>query len=481
MNVVNSFSELFFPKEGSHLLTGQNLEPSEIKEVHLQGILSHLKFCARFPSRAGEKYETLKENFPDIIHNPHVNTQQFLEYVRLLYPELDKKGDWHDGLDFMGAATAASRTDTELLECYLWLSLFSGYVTNYEQAMNSARQAINLAQELKDDRSLTVAMKYLARIHRAKGSYEKAIEYYDEVINIAEQRHDGEEIAHAYGSKGLTYWHLKEYESALHALQTSQDIFIRLGNEKRTGHTFNNMGLVLTELGLYDKALLHFERAVEIATRLGDKKELALTEGNIGMVYCFLRNHDTALAYLRRTMKTMDDLQHKYRLAKAKLQIAIVYWNKSQDTGDREIALQYAKEGYEIGLRHDIIHFQIIGASYQAIILNGLNRIAQAKSLSEHAVALLKKVRILDGLEEEIYFNHYLILRDGESAEANVYLKRSYEELQTKLGKLSDATFKKSFLSTDLHRTILGEVERNNRKRLAAKRETLHCRDDERV
>jgi tetratricopeptide (TPR) repeat protein len=458
MNVVNYFLELMFGKRRSTLSDEQALGQDEIKELYLQGILSHLKSCVSNPSKISQKYETLKENFPEIAHNPQVDAKQFIDYIRILYPELDRKGDWREGLSFLVGAATTERTEAELMECYLWLSLFSGYVTNYEPAIAFARKAIELAKKLRDDLSLTVAMKYLARVYRSQGDYRTAIAYYDEVIKIAGQRNDDAEIAHSYGSKGLTYWHLKQYESALQALQTAHGIFIRLADEKRTGQTYNSMGLVYTELGLYDRALLHFEKAVEIARRRDDKKEFALTEGNIGMTYCFLKKHEMALAYLGRTMQTMTDLQHNYRLAKAQIQIAYVYWHRSQETDHREIALQYSKEGYEIGLRHNILHFQIIGASYQAIILQGLNRISEALPLSELAVTLLDRIKLFDGLEEEIYFNHYLMLKGINAAGADIYLKKAHDEVQTKLGNVSDDGFRTSLLNTELHQRIISEA-----------------------
>jgi hypothetical protein len=156
----------------------------------------------------------------------------------------------------------------------------------------------------------------------------------------------------------------------------------------------------------------------------------------------------------------MGELQDNYRLAKAQTQIALVYQNMPPNADSPEIALRYAKEAYEIGSRYQLIHFEITGASYQAIILKGMNRIHEAILLSKVAVGLLDRAKVFDGLEEEIYFNHYLILKEIDPVEAVFYLKKSKKEVETKLEKITDTNFQRSFLNVELHQAILKEAEK---------------------
>jgi len=460
MNLLNYLFNVFFQRKNENLNIEEDLGEDELRQFYLKQVLLHLDRCLKYPSKMKEKYETLKENFSEIINNPHVDSGQFKEYIRLLYPEMDRKGDWQEGISYLKMALTVRGLEADILESYLWLSLLHSYISDYKPAMEFARKSIESAKKLNDNLSLTMAMQYLARIYRSQGKYKKSIWYYDKVIKIAQRNNNEEKIAHAYGSKGLTYWHMNEYENGLHALKTAQDMFIRLKDERHTGHTFNNMGLIYTELGLYPEALRHFEKAVVIAKEREDVKEFGLTEGNIGMVYFFLKQYDTALTYLKRTMQTMDKLQSKYRLAKAKTQIAWIYRNSAQDINTLQTALNYAEDAYEIGLRYHIIHFQIIGASYQAIILKDLLQINEAISFSRRAVKLLDKVKVFDGLEEEIYFNHYLILGAIATTEAIFYLEKSYKEVLMKLGKIANSNFKKSYLSIELHKRILDEIEK---------------------
>jgi tetratricopeptide (TPR) repeat protein len=460
MKLLNRFFEALFQRSTYQPGLDKDLSDQEIQQLHLQGVLSHLNFCLNHPMQVADKYETLRENFPDIAYHPQVDNPQYLKYVRLLYPEMERRGDWQEGISYLKLAINNRKAKEDLLESYRWLSLFHSYIADYEQAITFAQKGIELAQILRDNLSLTLVMNHLARVYRSRGDYARAIRYYEEVIQIARQNNNDEELAHSYGSKGLTYWHLKEFENALGDLQSAQEMFIKLNNKRRVGHTFNNMGLVYTDLGLHSPALFHFEKALAIAEKRDDKREFALIEGNIGTVYFFLKQYDTALAYLKRTMRTMDELQNNYRLAKSKARIALIYQNMQPDTVPRDIALQYSKEAYEIGLRYQIIHFEIIGASYQAIILKDMNRINEAMLLSRKAVELLGTAKGFDGVEEEIYFNHYLILKEIDLVEAVFYLKKSQKEVQTKLEKMTNPDFQRSFLNIELHQRILGEIEK---------------------
>lgn len=460
MKLLSSLLNIIFHPRNGNLSDEEDFSLDEIRQISLKAMLSQLERCLKYPFIMKEKYETLKANLREVIESPQVTSRQFKDYICLLYPEMDRKGDWHEGIDYLKLAVAVRQSEEDILESYIWFSLFHSYIADYKAAIDIAQKGIELAQKLKDNSSLMRAMSDVARGYRSLGNYEKPIAYYNGIIEIARRENDEEEEAHSYGSMGLTYWHLNEYEKSLAALQTAQDKFIELTNEERTGHTFNNMGLVYTDLGLYNEALNSFERAAVFARNSGDKKEFALTEGNIGMAYFFINQPNKALSYLKRTMRTMEELQSYYRLAKAKIQIARVYQNMPQNADMLEVALQYAKESYEIGLRYRIIHFEIM-AAYQAIILKDLNQIDEAVSISKKAVEILDQVKVFDGLEEEIYFNHYLILKEKDAVEAIFYLMKSNKEMEMKLEKITNSNYRESFLNTELHKRILAEVAKN--------------------
>lgn len=459
MNLLREFLARASRRPDTENYGQKDLSDAEVGAVYLRAVLSHVNCCSRDPKRAAAKYATLKEHFPEIVVDSRVGEASFRLYVRILYPEIDRRGDWQEGVGYLLLAIDTRQTTSELLAAHLWLSHLYGHLAEYEQASRFAHSSAGFARSLNDDRALVTAMNYLAKTERSQGSYASAVRRYEQIIKIARRTGNDDEVAHSYVSKGLTYWHLKEYEKALDTLTAAQQMAISLGNEERIGNTHNNIGLVYTDLGLYQEALDQFQRALTIARSRQDRREAALTEGNLGMAHFFSGSMDLALMCLRNTLRAMEDLHSYYRLAKVKCQIGWVYQSSAMDPTSRAVALQYCRDAYEIGLQYGIVHFEIIGASYQAAILDSLDRSDEARALSRMATTVLDRIRVFDGLEEEIYFNHYLVMRDVDSGEAVTYLRKAYEEVRARAQGIMNHDLRKSFLQIALHQRILAAAD----------------------
>src|SRR4029077_13183891 len=71
----------------------------------------------------------------------------------------------------------------------------------------------------------------------------------------------------------------------------------------------------------------------------------------------------------------------------------------------------------------------------------------EALDHSEKAVKLLENRGQTEVQEEEIFFNHYLILQDNKKPDvANDYLKRAFDTMMSKAGNIKDSATREVFL-----------------------------------
>ena len=221
------------------------------------------------------------------------------------------------------------------------------------------------------------------------------------------------------------------------------------------------MGLVYAEVGLYKKAVYFHEQALKIAVKSKDMRERALNQGNIGMAYLYLGEYEKAIDYLTDALQNAEKLKSKYRTAKANAQLSLAYRLRDSNEEDLEIAARYAIESYRVGCETGIIHFRILGASYIGMSYLKQGDSAGAIKFSSEAVRLLDWQLVFDGCEEEIYFNHFLIMEKQNRREAGRFLKKSFVCLQKKLSQTSSRDFRNSLSrNIELNRSILSASPR---------------------
>ncbi len=93
-----------------------------------------------------------------------------------------------------------------------------------------------------------------------------------------------------------------------------------------------------------------------------------------------------------------------------------------------------------------------------------LGNLGRALSHSAEAVRLLDRVGPIEVLDEEILYNHYLVLRDNQDLdEATRYLKKAYSRMKSKADKIKDSGDRELFLNrVPVNRNIRSSWEEQN-------------------
>jgi tetratricopeptide (TPR) repeat protein len=390
---------------------------------------------------------------------------RYLEYIELLLPLAYKRGEWQESILDLEKALSKKKDKGDMLVTLDWLSRLHEWLGQYSKSEEYAVKGLQRARQFRDKLLCFEFLLRLGKIRRSRGDYHDALELYKEAeALIADDVAHRDRLAYVLVSMGLTYWHSNSYDQALSCYEKALVLCEETGNTGKMGHALNNMGLVYTEIGMYKKALELLEQALAAAVKLKDRREIALTKGNIGMVYFYLGEYDTAVDYISDALKNAEQLKSKYRTAKAKAQLSLIHRLRSNNWEDLEKAARYALEAYQIGTDADIIHFRILGASYLAASRYKQGRTAEAIELSSEAVRLLDQQTAFDGLEEEIYFTHSLILGSRNKEEFLRFLEKSFDCLQKKISQTSIPEFRNSLArNVKLNRLILSQYRKHFR------------------
>jgi len=323
----------------------------------------------------------------------------------------------------------------------------------------------------------------------------KALEYYDKALKIFEDAQYERGRGRASGNSGLAYYFLGEYEKALECYQQTYEIFQRIGDRRGLANCLNNMGLTLKTLGRYSQSLTHltqalnlmrevkdifgergclehlaivyeelgdykrsldyYRSALALAEQIGGKSEIGGNYQNIALVHHHLGDDATALEYLDKALAIAKETGYHELVVNTYFTYALIYLARKQN-GDLEAAKKYAEEMIALAEKLSFRASKIEFLSLQGMIYFELGNLEKASQCSSEAVNLLDKQKYIEGVEQEVYWNHYRILSAIGDEHATEYLKEAYNEVTRKSHNITEDNIRQSFLeNVTLNRDIL--------------------------
>lgn len=382
-----------------------------------------------------------------------------------------------------------------LADCFTrqsWLAVSTG---DYPQAKEAAEQALALKREIGDQAGQRDALRHIGIVHSVIGEYEKALSRYREALaidrNIGDRRGEGEDL----GNIGLMLYTLGRYSESTGRLLEALQLDRESGNRLAEGRELANLGLVYTELGDYPRALEYTEKGLDIRRETGARMGEAYSSGSLGVIHFTLGNYEEALEryqealaifreigdrrgetislqyvgilhfhlgrlaealdFQKRALSLAEDIGSRYLVVEVMNQLSRVRLHL-----DAEAALKGAQEATALARETGFAADEIIGLSNQGLAHQALGDIEAAVRCSQEAVVLLETHGLTEGGEEQVYFDHYRILRAaGHYDEAYGYLRRAAEQVRHKAARIADEEVRRGFLEkVSLNREILAEL-----------------------
>ena len=215
---------------------------------------------------------------------------------------------------------------------------------DYRSGIEKGLQAVNLAEELKNDVALNRAYYILHIIHSEIGNFLKSIEYLILRLNLCEKRNDTSEIASTKMALGSLYADLGQYDHSLAILSECLLLYTETENEKGVIAVLNNLSFVYMCLENYKQSIQTILTALNnpIIENLPPTRNLLLSK--LGASYLAIDQLDKAEMYLNQAIQEAKSQPDKYLHIRAhqrfgKLQMKRQYWSSALEHLQKALTL----------------------------------------------------------------------------------------------------------------------------------------------
>ncbi|MBN1657894.1 MAG: tetratricopeptide repeat protein [Anaerolineae bacterium] len=324
----------------------------------------------------------------------------------------------------------------ELADLYQWTG-------RYAEAEEAAREALARHTDLDNAAGRAAALHQLGVLHYYRGDYDVARTALEQSALLRQQTGDAASEAWSTMYLGMIYFFQGDYAQAgeLHgrALETArahQDWY-------HEGIYLTNAARVALRLGEYDRAIEQFEQSLEMKRRVGDRNGQGFSLNQLGLTYIYLERYPQAEEALRASLALRQEIQDERGIAYCLhgLGMAALGQGRAAEAADH---FQQAQERMtELGLKAErIVALSFLGRAHLA-----QGHAESAAEASHQALALLAEQKSVEEVQQ-VYLNHYFILRAaGDTEAAQSALEAAHQAMMEQAERIGDKEERARFLA----------------------------------
>jgi tetratricopeptide (TPR) repeat protein len=236
--------------------------------------------------------------------------KQFLAIAREIK---DSKLEALEGIVQQGLADAQLRNNPRKAEAD---RLFQQGVEQFQTSQFTAalqfwEQALKIYQEIQDRQGEGNALGGLGIAYDSLGDYPKAINYHQQSLTIARKIKDRKGEGTALGNFGITYRKLGNYPKAINYHQQYLTIAREIKDRRGEGTALGNLGIAYNSLGEHSKAIDYYQQYLAIAREIKDRRGEGQSLGNLGIAYDSLGEYSKAIDYLQQSLTIAREIKDR--------------------------------------------------------------------------------------------------------------------------------------------------------------------------
>ncbi|CAF1054450.1 unnamed protein product [Rotaria sp. Silwood1] len=282
---------------------------------------------------------------------------------------------------------------------YHQLGLIKRNQGDYEEALSSYKQALDIYQKSRSSDDLDLATTYnnIGQVYNNMGNYPEALSYYEKSLEIYQHSlpDDHSSLAISYNNIGLVHKNMGHYDEALKSHEKALEIEQRTLplNHPSLATSYKNIGLVYNNMGEYSKALSFHEKALEIEQKTlpSNHPSLAISYNNIGLLYDNIGEYLKSLSFYEKTLEIYQEYlpQNHPDFAMCYNNIGSVYKNM----GEYSKALLFYKKTLDIEQKSLTPNHPSLAISYSNIgmVYDCLEQHSDALSSHQKALGICEK------------------------------------------------------------------------------------------
>ncbi|MFB2891580.1 CHAT domain-containing protein [Aerosakkonemataceae cyanobacterium BLCC-F50] len=194
----------------------------------------------------------------------------------------------------------------------------------YNQSLNYLRNIPTFNDEIKVLLSKTLGC--LGKINIVVGDYKKAIDFLNQELMIALEIKDRQEEVAALGNLVIAYFNLGDFGNGLDCSQHILDLARSIPDRRLEGAAFGNLGLTYYAVADYDQAIKCFEKQLEIARDIKDPYQEGNALGNLGPIYFALENFAKAIEYHSQHLVVLETIKNPLGKLGSLTNLGHIHW-----------------------------------------------------------------------------------------------------------------------------------------------------------
>lgn len=183
---------------------------------------------------------------------------------------------------------------------------------NYDKTVAYHQQALVILRETKDRYGEGTLLNFLGSAYLSLGDYSKAIECYEQSLAVAQEIKNRQGEGNALSNLGLVYNNLANYGKAIEYYKQSLAIAQEIKNRKREGDNLGKLGSVYRALGDDARAIKYHEQSLAITRELQDRQGEGIALSNLGNVYYELSNYHMAIEYYQQSLAITREIKDRW-------------------------------------------------------------------------------------------------------------------------------------------------------------------------
>lgn len=291
----------------------------------------------------------------------------------------------------------------------------------WEDALQNAKDAIRLSQELGDFQQELDSTIYLGEIYEKMSRWEEAISSLKTALSMSEEVKHNREIAKANRGLGRVFWRMGKYEKAVAHYYTSQIYYGKLRETRGLGQTLIELGSLYKERGELEIAEDHYLNSLKHLDGDKDRYDIARAYNNLGVIYSFRDMWAEAVEHYESCCQLAKKVGYIRAYASSCQGIGEVY-AKTGRTRDAMSLLNEACAIFEelednIGLAYTYMDF--------GIVYKYLENWDNSEKFFKNSLDILKKLKTPYILGEAYIEYGQMLLARGDTDSAGSMFKRA--------------------------------------------------------
>jgi len=304
-------------------------------------------------------------------------------------------------------------------------------LSNPEQSMKYAKQAIVLSEKFNLKKCMISAYQNIAGYYYYRADYNNAIQYMKDALSLIEQTHDQHALSDAYSHFSSVISLNNDYSSSFDYINKALKIAETLNDSVRIATIKSNEGGIYMSISDYSAALNSFLYALKISEAIRYNNGIAATNFNIGKIYLLgYHNADKAIEYTRLSLAAATKANNQFQLATTLNQLGEIY--KSKEEWNK--AMEYYGQSLNINKRIGNFPLIVSNTSSIAFIFSEQGKYSKAIELSMQAIELSKKINNNYSLSAALSNTGAIYMKKKDFKNAIVYLNQALQ-IAKKIGQ----------------------------------------------